>query len=90
MKKKGSWRRAVIGILAICLVLPATLFAQGTPSKTFKPEELDQLLAPVALYPDELLTQIFDLPFDGLEVPCTPLDYGVRVISGEGRAQKPQ
>ena len=45
MKKKGSWRRAVIGILAICMVLPATLFAQGTPAKTFKQEELDQLLA---------------------------------------------
>jgi hypothetical protein len=36
--------------------------AQGTQgaeeSKTFKQEELDQMLAPIALYPDDLLTQI--------------------------------
>jgi hypothetical protein len=36
--------------------------AQGTPitqeSKLFKQEELDQMLAPVALYPDDLLSQI--------------------------------
>ena len=36
--------------------------AQGIPgtqeSKLFKQEELDQMLAPVALYPDDLLTQI--------------------------------
>jgi hypothetical protein len=35
---------------------------QGTPgtqeSKLFKQEELDQMLAPIALYPDDLLTQI--------------------------------
>ncbi|MBN9085298.1 MAG: DUF3300 domain-containing protein [Reyranella sp.] len=32
-------------------------YAQGD-SKNFKPEELDQLLAPIALYPDSLLSQI--------------------------------
>jgi hypothetical protein len=36
--------------------------AQGTPetqeSKLFKQEQLDQMLAPIALYPDDLLTQI--------------------------------
>src|SRR3954464_2980881 len=31
--------------------------AQGD-SKSFKPEELDQMLAPIALYPDPLLSQI--------------------------------
>jgi hypothetical protein len=42
-----------------------TLSAEGTSPKseaeiprTFKPEQLDQLLAPVALYPDTLLAQI--------------------------------
>lgn len=35
------------------------IIAQGTEgSKPFKPEELDQLLAPIALYPDSLLSQI--------------------------------
>ncbi len=32
--------------------------AQGTTSTTFNPEQLDALLAPIALYPDALLTQI--------------------------------
>ncbi|HEX4886344.1 MAG TPA: DUF3300 domain-containing protein [Casimicrobiaceae bacterium] len=35
---------------------PAT--AATTPGKTFSQEELDQLLAPVALYPDALLAQV--------------------------------
>ncbi len=34
-----------------------SLHAQGD-SKGFKPEELDQMLAPIALYPDSLLSQI--------------------------------
>ncbi len=68
MMKIGSWRHALIGILAICLVSPATLFAQDTPAKTFKQEELDQLLAPVALYPDDLLTQVLVASTYPLEV----------------------
>jgi hypothetical protein len=58
MKTRGSWKYAVIGLVVICLALPATLFAQEKPAKVFKQEELDQLLAPIALYPDDLLTQI--------------------------------
>lgn len=58
MKTRGSWKYAVIGLVLICLALPAPIFAQETPAKVFKQEELDQLLAPIALYPDDLLTQI--------------------------------
>jgi len=58
MKTRGLWKYALIGLVVICLALPATLFAQGAPAKVFKQEELDQLLAPIALYPDDLLTQI--------------------------------
>jgi hypothetical protein len=68
MNKKGSWRYPLIGLLAICLALPAPVFAQGGPAKTFKQEELDQLLAPVALYPDDLLTQILMASTYPLEV----------------------
>ena len=33
--------------------------AQPAPAKTFSQQELDQILAPIALYPDALLAQIF-------------------------------
>src|SRR5512136_1577678 len=68
MKTRGSWKYAVIGLALICLALPATLFAQETQAKVFKQEELDQLLAPVALYPDDLLTQILMASTYPLEV----------------------
>ena len=49
-------------LLVLLLAAPPWVIAQGAQetqeSKTFKQEELDQMLAPVALYPDELLTQI--------------------------------
>jgi len=68
MKTRGSWKYAVIGLAVICLALPATLFAQGAPAKVFKQEELEQLLAPIALYPDDLLTQILMASTYPLEV----------------------
>jgi hypothetical protein len=59
----------LIGLLAISLALPAPLFSQETTAKkAFKQEELDQLLAPVALYPDDLLTQILMASTYPLEV----------------------
>src|SRR5204863_1034539 len=52
-------RRAALLSLFIVAFFGATrrLHAQGD-SKSFKPEELDQMLAPIALYPDSLLSQI--------------------------------
>src|SRR3954467_12761755 len=59
-------RRSMIMIAAI-LVLPATWpprpWAQQPPAapaeqQTFDPQQLDALLAPIALYPDALLTQL--------------------------------
>ncbi|HSL71076.1 MAG TPA: DUF3300 domain-containing protein [Longimicrobiales bacterium] len=32
---------------------------ESAPAKTFKPEELEQIVAPIALYPDSLLAQVF-------------------------------
>jgi hypothetical protein len=48
------------GALALVMVvLPAVTHAQvQAEPKPFKTEELDQLLAPIALYPDELLTKV--------------------------------
>jgi hypothetical protein len=66
--------RGVIAVLACVLALPApvtqTAMAQSTPAQpapaqpapadadTYSAEQLDALLAPIALYPDALLTQI--------------------------------
>jgi hypothetical protein len=56
-------KRSFIGILILFLVLfmaAATLVLaqdEGTQKK-FKQEELDQMLAPIALYSDDLLTQV--------------------------------
>jgi hypothetical protein len=61
-------RRTFFTLSVVASLLGATRGAfaqapsQGAPTqgatKTFKPEELDQMLAPIALYPDSLLAQI--------------------------------
>ena len=53
-------------VLALLLACPFTAIAQQevntewwVPSnQVFRPEELDQMLAPIALYPDVLLAQV--------------------------------
>jgi hypothetical protein len=49
-------------LLVLLMVAPPWVIAQGTQGtegvKTFTQEELDQMLAPIALYPDDLLSQI--------------------------------
>ena len=56
------WSRKLWSVLlAALLILPGGVLAQTAekgPSKAFSQEQLDQLLAPVALYPDDLLTQL--------------------------------
>ena len=59
MKRK----RSLIGILTWLLVLfmaaaPWVFAQEQETQKKFKQEELDQMLAPLALYPDDLLTQV--------------------------------
>src|SRR5438094_4668245 len=45
-------------VLALVLVVvPLPALAQGAP-QPLKPEELDQLVAPIALHPDKLLAQV--------------------------------
>jgi len=57
MKLRGSWQRVLIGLLVFLMAIPAPIFAQGQ-IPVFRQEELDQILAPIALYPDSLLAQI--------------------------------
>jgi hypothetical protein len=57
MKLNGSWQRALIGLLVVLMAVPAPVFAQNN-IPVFRQEELDQILAPIALYPDSLLAQI--------------------------------
>ena len=58
MKKKKSYL-IVLVFLCMTLVVPPYSYSQGSqPPPVFKAEELDQMLAPIALYPDSLLTQI--------------------------------
>jgi hypothetical protein len=59
----GMKRRSFFSLSVFALALSATrgVWAQTNTQATtqpFKPEELDQILAPIALYPDPLLAQI--------------------------------
>jgi hypothetical protein len=69
MTMKDAARRALIGVLILLLAAPPGVLAQFAPPSPpplegaiappiFRQEELDQLLAPIALYPDALLAQI--------------------------------
>lgn len=60
--------RLLIGLLAASLAIPAPAPAQEDRPRTFSEAELDQMLAPVALYPDSLLAQIFIAATYPLEV----------------------
>jgi hypothetical protein len=58
MKKKQSYLMVLVFVCVASLVLPPCSYSQGSQPPVFKAEELEQILAPVALYPDSLLTQI--------------------------------
>jgi hypothetical protein len=48
-----------IGVWLLALVVATASVAQTSPgAKTFSNEQLDQMLAPIALYPDSLLAQV--------------------------------
>jgi len=55
--------RAIAGALAILALMSAPIFPQYTRASAqtaplYAPEQLDQMLSPIALYPDTLLSQI--------------------------------
>src|SRR5262245_39099601 len=54
-------KRRTLFVLAAALLTAAALKparAQSGDKKPFSPQELDQILAPIALYPDSLLSQV--------------------------------
>ena len=59
MNRKVSYLRVIVGFLVFLMAAPPWIFAQSSATATtFKAEDLDQMLAPIALYPDSLLGQI--------------------------------
>jgi len=55
-------------IIVLLAIPPPALLAQNATSAEFKPEELEQLLAPIALHPDSLVSQILMASTYPLEV----------------------
>jgi len=59
-----GWRmvRLVVFVFIVVALVPVTTMAQTNPSPSdtqpLKPAELDQLVAPIALYPDNLLSEV--------------------------------
>ena len=69
MRTKHSFFCWIAWLLVLLLTVPPGILAESAEgAKTFKQEELDQMLAPIALYPDELLSQIFMASTYPLEV----------------------
>jgi hypothetical protein len=58
MKIEKIFSCALVLVLAIILAVPTGASGQDAAKKVFSQEELDQMLAPIALYPDSLLTQV--------------------------------
>ncbi|HXX80183.1 MAG TPA: DUF3300 domain-containing protein [Thermodesulfovibrionales bacterium] len=61
MKRGRVFTHAVLWLLVVVMVLPPWAFAQdtgGAPPAVFSNEQLEQILAPIALYPDDLIAQI--------------------------------
>jgi hypothetical protein len=72
MNLTKAFMHALAWFVIVLLIAPAGVMAQdkgeaAQPAK-FKQEELDQMLAPVALYPDSLLTQVLMASTYPLEV----------------------
>jgi len=71
MKNLKSFRFMLVGLLIFLLALSPAVLAQdskGVAGKKFSKEELDQMLAPIALYPDALLAQVLMASTYPLEV----------------------
>ena len=64
-----SLKQLLVWLLAMLMALPWPVYldAQSTGA-VFKPEEIEQLVAPIALYPDSLVSQILMASTYPLEV----------------------
>jgi hypothetical protein len=61
-------RKVILAAALALFGLSASGLAHAQSSSTLKPEELDQLVAPIALYPDTLLSQVLIASTYPLEV----------------------
>ena len=75
MKRVAVFQMVMVLFLCMNLAVPPGLMAQGAkeePAKqegpSFRPEEIDQMVAPIALYPDALLAQILTASTYPLEI----------------------
>jgi hypothetical protein len=86
-------RRHLLGFSALALTLGPTALSAQDSKKNFTPEQLDQLLAPIALYPDALLSQTLMAATYPLEVveaarwtqanPTLKGDAAVQAVKGK-------
>jgi hypothetical protein len=59
MNRNNIFKCALIGTLVVLLAAPLGVFAESNGADhRFSRQELDQMLAPIALYPDSLLAQV--------------------------------
>ena len=69
MKTKHFLARGLAWMMILALAIPPGVIAQQAQANAvFKPEELEQILAPIALYPDSLVSQILMASTYPLEV----------------------
>jgi len=69
MKTRRGLIRRLSWVLIVLLAAPPSLIAQqSAPSAVLKPEELEQVVAPIALHPDPLISQILMAATYPLEV----------------------
>jgi hypothetical protein len=75
MKRVAICQMVMVMFLCMNLAVPPGLVAQGAkeePAKqegsSFRPEEIDQMVAPIALYPDSLLAQVLTASTYPLEI----------------------
>jgi hypothetical protein len=75
MKKVTLFQIVMVLFLCMSLATPSGLMAQGAKEEAakqegpaFRPEEIDQMVAPIALYPDSLLAQVLAASTYPLEI----------------------
>jgi len=75
MKRVMFCQMAMVLFLCTSLAVPPGLMAQGAKEEaakqegpSFRPEEVDQMVAPIALYPDSLLAQVLAASTYPLEI----------------------
>jgi hypothetical protein len=70
MKKVSVFQMVMVLFLCMNLAVPPVVMAQGANQEgsSFRPEEIDQMVAPIALYPDSLLAQVLSASTYPLEI----------------------